>query len=194
MADEEITLTKAQVAELKKANDLLQALHGDAATSLQFKKLVKSKFPNWSDPELDAAEKIAAAREEVSKGASEEITEVKKMLQEIRDERKKEQEDNKVGKFKEKIEEVRQSYGYTEEGMQKVLELMDQRGITDPEDAAIIFEKRQPKQPAEHKPYSSRMAFVQANGKEDQSFKNLMADPDQWMEDEFRNILRENVQ
>ena len=81
--------------------------------------------------------------------------------------------------------------GYTEEGQKKLIELMKTKGIREPEDAAIIFETMQPKVKTAPKQFSSRMAFVSPDGKEDESFKQLMGDTDQWFGDEFANALEE---
>ena len=192
--DEEVTLTKAQLAEYQKAAKLLQELHADSATSLPLKKLLKQKYPTWSDPELEAEDKIAKAAETVGKQANDSVAEVKKMVEDLLNERKQEREEAQVNGFKAKVQKVRDDYGYTEEGMSKVLELMKDRGITDPEDAAVIFEKRQPKTAPEHKPYTGRMQFITPDSKDDPDFKKLMSDPDQFMVDEMYASLRESKQ
>lgn len=194
MADEEITLTKAQFAEIQKAQAVLKELLTDSSTSLDLKRMMKKKHPEWNDPELEAAEKIAAAKAEVGKEATDSVAEVKKMVQDLLDERKKDKDESALNDFKSRVNKVREDYGYTEEGMNKVLEVMKERGITEPEDAAIIFEKRAPKPAPEHKPYTGRMSFVSPSSKDDPNFNKLMNDPEQFMVDEMFASLRESKQ
>ena len=52
----------------------------------------------------------------------------------------------------------------------------------------------QPKVKAAPKQFSSRMAFVSPDGKDDESFKELMNDPDQWMSDELTAAIAESHQ
>jgi hypothetical protein len=183
-----------QLAEFKRAAAILKELSADNATGIELKKLMKKKWPTWSDPELDALEVVTKAEEKIGKRADDSVAELKTMLQSVIDERKKEKEDSTVEAFKKRLDKVRDDYGYTEEGVNKILEVMKDRGIQNPEDAAIIFEKNQPAPVAEHKPYTTRMAFVRPDGKDDQSYKDLMTDPEQWAVDEMYASLREGKQ
>jgi hypothetical protein len=183
-----------QLNELKRAAAILKELSADNATGIELKKLMKKKWPTWNDPELAALEEISKAEEKVGKAADEKMSKVEKMVNDLIAERAKEKEEAGVDAFKKRLDKVREDYGYTEEGVSKILEVMKERGITNPEDAAIVFEKNQPAPAAERKPYTTRMQFVRPDGKEDQSFKDLMADPEQWAVDEMFAALREGKQ
>ncbi len=183
-----------ELAALKKSAEILKALHNDGGTGIELKKLMKKKWPTWSDPQLDALEEVSKAEEKLGKAAEEKMSKVEKMVQDLLDERKKDKEEATVNSFKERLAKVREDYGYTEEGVNKILEVMKDRGITNPEDAAVIFEKNQPKPTAEHKPYTGRMTFVSPDSKDDPDYKKLMNDPEQFMVDEMFASLRESKQ
>jgi hypothetical protein len=183
-----------ELSELKRAAAILKELSADGDTGIELKKLMKKKWPKWKDAELEALEQVASAEEKIGKVAEEKMSKVEKMVTDLIAERAKEKEEAGVDAFKRRLDKVREDYGYTEEGVSKILDLMKDRGITNPEDAAIIFEKHQPAPAAEHKPYTTRMNFVRPDGKDDQSFKDLMADPEQWAVDEMFAALREGKQ
>ena len=187
-------INDAELLELRQAHGLLKALYADGAVGIDFKKLVKRKFPQASIPDLEAVVKVdelggtlGKKFDELSKGITEKVDG-------FLNARTKERQDEDVAVFAAKIDKISKDRGYTEEGQKKLLELMKERNIANPEDAAIIFEARQPKTPAKPRAFSSRMAFVSPDGKDDASFKALMDDPEQWMMDEMYTALGENNQ
>lgn len=182
-------ITEAELLEFKQAHALLKALYADSAVGIDFRKIVKKKFPTASIPDLEAVTRT----EELGTGIEKKFEELGKGLNEKIDgflkARDKERQDNDVAAFSAKIEKISKDRGYTEEGTAKLLELMKEHGIGDPDDAVVIFESRQPKRTPKPRQYSSRMNFVMPDDKEDQSFKDLMADPEQWMVDQLHNDL-----
>ena len=178
-------LSDEQVAELQKADKLLRALYSDNTTGIALKKLIKQKFPDAVMPELDALKSVEDAEERVAKKANEGVAEVKKMVEDMLADRKKEKEDGRVDDFKKRIAKVVKDRSYTEDGEKKLLEIMQSRNIEDPDDAAIIFEARTPKESVAPRSYSTRWNPIVSEGKDDQDFNNLMADPEQWMMDQM---------
>jgi len=181
-----------ELAELRKLQAFHKSLYDDAAVGMDFRKLIRRKYPQASIPELDALAKaeetgsaIEKKFEELSKGATEKID---KFLTD----RQKEQDDAAVAAYQERFDKMVKARGYTEDGQKKLIELMKAKGIREPEDAAIIFETMQPKIKPAAKQFSSRMAFVSPDGKDDESFKDLMRDPDQWMGDQLMTAIAEN--
>ena len=184
-------INDAELAELRKLQAFHKSLYDDNSVGMEFRKLIRKKYPQASIPELDALEaaeksgsSIEKKFEELSKGATEKID---KFLSD----RQKEQDDAAVAAYQARFDKMVKDRGYTEEGQKKLIELMKTKGIREPEDAAIIFETMQPKVKTAPKQFSSRMAFVSPDGKEDESFKQLMGDTDQWFGDEFANALEE---
>ena len=184
-------INDAELAELRKLQAFHKSLYDDNSVGMEFRKLIRKKYPQASIPELDALEaaeksgsSIEKKFEELSKGATEKID---KFLSD----RQKEQDDAAGAAYHARFDKMVKERGYTEEGQKKLIELMKTKGIREPEDAAIIFETMQPKVKTAPKQFSSRMAFVSPDGKEDESFKQLMGDTDQWFGDEFANALEE---
>ena len=182
-------INDAELAELRKLQFFHKSLYDDSTVGMDFRKLIRRKYPQASIPELDALSKaeensteIEKKFVELSKGATEKID---KFLSD----RQKEREDEQVSLYQGRFDKMVKERGYTEEGQNKLIELMKTKNIRDPEDAALIFESTQAKEKPAPKQFSSRMAFVMPDGKEDESFKQLMADPDQWMGDQLMTIM-----
>jgi hypothetical protein len=181
----------AELAELKQAHAMLKSLYADNAVGFKFRKLVKEKFPTASMPELEAVEQVERLETGLSKKVEEQMSGVSKKIDDFLAARAKEAEDNDVAAFEARVNKIVTDRGYTEEGTKKLLGLMKDRGIQNPEDAAVIFESTQPKPSAKPREYSSRMQFISPENKDDESFKRLMADPDAWMGEELMAAIAE---
>lgn len=185
-------ISDAALAELTQAHTLLKSLYADQTVGFDFRKIVKKKFPQASIPELDAVVKTEQLTGDFEKKFGELGEGLTKKIDAFLDDRKKEREDAEVDKFSERLTRIVKDRGYTKEGEEGLLKVMKDRGIQNLEDAAIIFEAGQPKQTAKPRHHTSRMNFVSPEGKDDESFKKLMADPEQWMVDEMYTALAEN--
>src|ERR1700757_206012 len=178
-------ISDAALAELQQAHQLLKSLYDDSAVGFDFRKMVKKKFPNASIPELQALEKT----EELGTGLEKKFEEMKtaatKKIDDFLEERRKEKEQAQVDAFAERFEKIVKERGYTKEGREKVLQLMKDDGIQNPEHAVLIFEANQPKPDPKPREFSSRMSFISPDDKDDANFKKLMEDPDQFMVDEM---------
>ena len=164
-------VSDAELAELNQAHALLKSLYADAKVGTQFKKLVKEKYPNASIPDLEVMSQVETHNSALSK-----------KIDDFLSAQAKKEEDSQVGVFSDRVARVAKERGFTKEGTEQLLTLMKERGIHDPEDAAIIFETTRPKD-ITPKSYSSRMNFVSSNGDDDADFKKLMSDPEQYMVD-----------
>ncbi len=182
-------ISDAALAELQQAHALLKSLYSDSGVGMDFRKIVKKAFPKASIPELEAVEHTEALGTKLSEKFAEAEKTLTGKIDAFLDARKKEREDADVETFSTRIHAIAKDRGYTEDGTKKLLELMKERGIQDPEDAAIIFESRQPKAPAKPRSFSSRMAFVTPDDKDDEAYKRLMADPEQYMVDELLTAI-----
>ena len=178
--------------ELQNAQKLLKSLYDDSAVGMKFRKIVKEKFPNSSIPELDAVTAAEKTGGELTKKIEEMSAGVSKKIDDFLSARQKEQEDSQVADYQARFDKIVKERGYTEDGQKKLIELMKAKGIREPEDAAIIFESTLPKDKVSPRQFSSRMAFVSPDGKDDESFKDLMRDPDQWMGDQLMTAIQNN--
>ena len=184
-------LDEAQYQELAQAHALLKSLYADQTVGFDFRKIVKKKYPSASIPELDAVVKTEALAGDFEKKFGELGETLSNKIDSFLNERKKERENEDVEKFAGRIKRIVKDRGYTQEGEEGLLKTMKERGISNPEDAAIIFEAGQPKAAPKPRHHTSRMNFVSPEGKDDESFKKLMADPEQWMVDEMYAGLAE---
>jgi hypothetical protein len=182
-------ISDAEYAELQQAHKLLKEMYADNAVGIDFKKLVKRKFPAASIPDLDAVVKV----DELSGAMGKNFEALSKSLGDKIDgflkDRTKEKEDQDVALFAARIEKVSKERGYTEDGTKALLGMMKDRGIGDVDDAVVIFESRQPKAPLKPRQFSSRMNFLSPEGEGDESFKELMRDPEQWMVDQLMSAV-----
>lgn len=184
-------INDAELAELRQAHALLKSLHADSTVGMDFKRLVKKAFPKASIPELEAIEKTEELGTGLTKKVDEIQTALTKKIDDFLEARNKEKEETQVAAFAATIDKIAKERGYTKEGTEKLLGLMKERGIQNPEDAAIIFETTQPKPTPKPREFSSRMNFITSDGKEDEQFDKLMRDPEQFMVDEMLTALAE---
>ena len=178
-------ISDAALAELQQAHTLLKSLYADSAIGMDFRKIVKKKYPQASIPELDAVVRTEEIGTALDKRFGEVETNLSKKIDGFLSERAKEREDVAVNAFSARIDKIVKDRGYTKEGTEKLLGLMKDRGIQDPDDAVLIFESRQPKETPKARQHSSRMNFVTSEGKDDDGFKRLMENPEQFMMDEM---------
>ena len=180
----------AELSELRRLQAFHKSLYDDGSVGMDFRKLIKKKYPNAVIPELDALVKAEEIGADLSKKTGETTDAAMKKIDDFLAKEAKKEEDRQVADFEGRINTRAKERGYTEDGTKKLLELMKERNIPNPEDAAVIFEARQPKAKAAPRQFSSRMDFISADDKDDDKFKQLMADPEQYMMDEMMAALQ----
>ena len=134
---------------------------------LEAQKIVK---PDTAIPELDAAKPVQDAVAALG-------TKFDEALKEIREEREKEKEDARMAKLQTRWRDGQnflREHGYNEEGIKKVEELMEARGIASHEDAAKIFEFDNPPLPPATPAGSGSFNLFEVQDKGD-DFKELLA-------------------
>ena len=175
-----VTVDSDQLALLSAGHKMLESLYADPEKGLEFKRLIKGKFPQASVPDLEAV----SAVEKLLKPLTERMDK--------RDEdEKKRAEEGQVRDLQGRFDKVAKDHGLTEDGQKKLLSIMKDRNIGHPEDAIVIFERDIPKPAKGSKPYSSRMSFVASEGEKDTEFTKLMTDPDAFMVDGMVTALNE---
>src|SRR5579864_7307673 len=93
-----------QLALLTAAHKMLADLHGDSKVGMQFKKLVKEKFPTAAIPELEINNSV----ETLAKSLTERI-------EKFEAERAKEKQDAELSSLQSRFDAVVKDRGYTEE-------------------------------------------------------------------------------
>jgi hypothetical protein len=166
-----------ELAILRRAYGLLDTLYADKDVGLEFKQMLKKKYPNASVPEIDAAAPHVARLEAFEK----------KFDDFVQRQQEREQDTNLDRSFA-----ALRDAGYTDDGIEAVKKLMVDKKIPDPEVAAAYFDKTQPKSGPSRPGYSSsRFNIIESEGENDESFKQLMSDPEGWLENEVTAVLSE---
>ena len=129
--------------DLRKAATLrntVSTLMSDPESKLLLQKALKKKFPNAVTPELDAQEASAGANDTVLK----EVEAVKKQIADDKAEReKREKIDSLTGSIEKQKLKFRRA-GWFDEDIAAVEKLMEEKGTTDFEMAAALYEKNRP--------------------------------------------------
>jgi hypothetical protein len=125
----------------------LSELVGKMMKNEEARKMVltaqKTVEPNNAIPEIDSVKPVQAAITALS-------DKFETVVKELRDDRAKEKEDARLAKLQNQWKDGQQflrEHGYNEEGIKKVEELMEARGIASHSDAAKIFEFDNPPPP-----------------------------------------------
>lgn len=180
-----VTLTEEQYATMKRAVDFLQEAATKPETRRQFEKMAKV-----IRPEIETTEEIAAAAAapyvEELKGVKGQLEDFLKAQTEretaAREEAANRQLDDAFGRLK--------ADGYTEEGLEKIKGLMVTRSIADPEAAAALFDRMNPKPSDIPGAWEPDHWDIRANAVEN-DVEGLFKDPDKWADRQVYSILNE---
>ena len=116
-----------ELKALRSAHALMDQLMRDPKTRPYQEKLIKAKFPNVTTSEDDP-------RVQQMRGLS------KKVDGFLETQERKEIQNRLDAGFA----KLRDKYDYTDEGIEKIKKIMVERKIPDPEDAAAVFQARNP--------------------------------------------------
>lgn len=164
----------AVLTRLKGAHALLDRLLRDPKTRREAEKLVKVHRPDFTTTDDVAAPYI------------EQISSLEKKLDEYITGEKHRKQDTEADAAFERLRKT----GYTDEGIDKIKNLMKERTIPDVEAAAALFDKLNP--PASPAPPSGFEGSAWNIGdSKDESDKLLFEDPDRWAEQEAIKAFRE---
>ena len=184
-------ISDAELATLQRAKSLLDTLYSDGDMGMDFKRMLKKKFPDARIPELDIVDKERKAIDEKINPIAEENKKLKERLEKWEtDQRNKEEE----GALKATLSDVQKKYGFTEEGMQKVIARMKDKNNPDAESAAAFIKSQEPKpqtiKSSNYLPQDMNL-FGSSQKSDDESIKALHMDPRKWQDNEIASILNE---
>lgn len=181
-----VELDEAQHTELLRARALIEKLAGSPKARKHFERAVKEEFPDVRTQEEEAED---MARPYVAK-VEETANELKKELEELRAEKRKQAEDAADTALYTSFMRLKDQ-GYTDEGMQKIAALMKDRNIADPEAAAALYDRQNPRQP---EPAPNAWEPARWNIGEDAvgpDTKRLFENPEKWADEETGRVLGE---
>ena len=170
ISDEEYSrlLGRAQIA------DLVEPIYNDPQLSREAKALIKKKYPNLQIPDYDIRNEIDRRFEEEKKAREDQEAALKqkRLNDEIVSTRKR----------------VQQDYGFTDDAMKRLEDLMIDRNIGDYEAGAMLLASKEPKasEPT-HDTY-------RWNHDRQEGFKEIAADPEGWARNQILTAVRADEQ
>lgn len=184
MAKHEID--EAELTQLRRAHALIEKLAGSPKSRRHFERAVKEEFPDVRTQEEEAED---MARPYVAK-VEETANELKKELEALREEKRKQAEEAADSALYSSFIRLKDQ-GYTDEGMQKIAAIMKERNIADPEAAAALYDRLNPRQ-AEPAPSSWEPArWNIGDDAVGPDTKALFENPEKWADLETGKILTE---
>lgn len=197
--NEEVTISRGQLAVLQRAHGLLDKLYSGKDTATAFKRLAKTADPEGKlikVPDLELAEEFS---EPINKKLAAIEEDNKKLREEIAAEKKAAKDDADLRSIHAKIDDVVKRRGLTEDGRKGLIETMQKRQIADPDAAALIYlesiPKPAPTQPSPVLPQrlgrwndGERDPF---QGSDEDTVKKWFQHPEDMMDQEITKILNE---
>lgn len=190
-----VEIDQDALSTLTKANALFNELLEDKRTGLNLKRMIKDVHPDARIKDLDLIETVTAPYDQKLTEATARIEALQKVLDEDRSSRENEKAENAL---RNSLARVQKEYGYTDDGMSKVIEVMKDRNLAHDPDAAAAFVERQLPKPA---PTSSRSSLLpqrldiygmqSPQESVDAKWKQLHTQPWAFLEDECIAVIDE---
>ena len=149
--------------------DFVESIYNDPTLNKEAKLLIKRKYPNLAIPDYDIEEKVNS-RLDAEKKAREDQEEAIRQRQ----------ADERIASERSRVQK---EYGFTEDGMKQLEDLMLEKNIGDYEAAATYHASKNPK--------ASQPTFDNFRWNHDRqdSFKQISADPEGWARQELLNAV-----
>jgi hypothetical protein len=181
-------ISEQELALLQRSKGLLEQLWGHKDKGQEFKKMVKAIMPDVSIPEVDLVDKVTKEHEE----RYSQVDAKAKELQDRFDRWEQSQKDkDEEGKLDSRIKAVQKEYGWTDDGIEKVVKRMREQNSADVEAAAAWVAKHEPKpQPAKSSPsYMPEKLNIYGAGEKDDQWADLNKSPERFFDKEVNSIL-----
>lgn len=181
-----VEIDESELGVMQKAMGLLTKLNNSQKARKHLERAVKEEFPDVVTDEERTAE-IAAPYVEKIKKLEETI---ESRFSALDAEKKKAADDAADFDLWQRFTALQTKNGYTDDGMQKIAEIMKQRSIADPEAAAALFDRLNPRppEPAPNNWEPQRWNFTEDADKS-VDVKALYGNPDAWADKEVGKIL-----
>lgn len=182
-----IEIDDVELAALRNNKKVLDTLGGNAKTRQRLLGLIKEVAPGTAIPEIDAAAPVL----EVVKGLNDRFDEFDKRMKERDADDIKTKSQREIDDSITRGRTMLRQRGYTEDGVEQVEKLMQQRGLIDYEAAAALFEKNEPKDEAVMPTDYARGWDFASPADNDEDHKLLLKDPAAFARKETNKFLRE---
>lgn len=188
-------IDQANLDTLTKVNALFNELLDGKDTGLHVKKMIKQIHPDAKIRDLDLIEAVTAPYDAKLAAATAQMEALQRSIDEDRQSRENEKAETAL---RSSLARIRKDYGFTDEGMSKVIELAKDRNLAhDMEAAAALVKQAMPKAA----PTSARSSLLpqrldifgmQSPGDSvDEKWKQLHTQPWAFLEDECIRVIDE---
>lgn len=138
-----VEVDQDQLATLTKANNLFNELLDSQKTGLSVKKMIKEMHPEAKIRDLDLIESVTAPYDA---RLAEQQARMDALQKVIDDDRQARENDKAETHMRGSLDRIRKEYGFTDDGMTKVIELAKERNLAhDLEAAAALVKQAMPK-------------------------------------------------
>ena len=190
-----VEIDQDTLATLQKANNLFTELLDSQKTGLSVKKMIKEMHPEAKIRDLDLIETVTQPYDQKLAEANARLEALQKLVEEDKASRESEKAENSL---RSSLDRIKKEYGYSDEGMTKVIETMRDRNLAhDPEAAAALVKQAMPKAA----PISSRSSLLpqrldiygmqSPTDKMDEKWTQLHRQPWAFLEDECIAVIDE---
>lgn len=190
-ADYAELVRRAEVAEKHAKSTALLDKLGSGPNRRKLLEFVKEAYPDANIPELDAAKPILA---DVDK-TREEVAALKKQLAEREEKDALKERERETTDFIRKNRKMLRKRGYDEEGVGSIEKLMQERGLTDYEAAAALYEASQPREEPILPNYDRGWNFTMPDTEaESEAHKMLVSSPrgaKRWQDQQVKKFFQE---
>lgn len=184
---EAITITPDQKAVYDRALDLLAKMNANPKARPQLERAVKEVFPDAVTEE----EKVTAQIEPHLKPVSDKMDLVLKRFEE-EDARRAEAAERQIEADLDAGFDRLRARNYTDDGIEKIKQLMVDRKVADPEVAAAYFEKMNPPAQTEGAGWTPQTWAMDAGTSDPGTdIAALFADEDRWADNQVSKVLNE---
>lgn len=189
---EMVEMTQEEATQLRNAHAMLNKLYNHPDKAMEFKKLAKEA--GYKVPELDTIERVTKPYDEKIDGILDENKKLKERLDKWESDNLNAKEEKALSK---QLSAIQKEYGFSDEGMQKVIARMQEKKNPDVEAAAAFVKSKEPKpQITTNSNNFSGSKFNGANltggGEEgEKAWKTLMKDATHNTDDYFTSVVND---
>lgn len=184
-SDEMVEISKEQLETYQRGATLLEKLWG----KMEVKRWAKEAMPDLKIPEIDLVEQATGPINEKLSAYEERA---KKLEETIEADRKAREEEKQTLSITQQLEKVRKDYSLTDEGLQKVVDRMKEKGNPDVEAAAAYIVSKQPKpEPVAPSGLAPEGFNIFGTQERDDTWEKLHQNPMRWFDNEVAKILAE---
>ena len=166
----------AELQRFAQSGRVAEQVWNDPKHGMALKALVKEAIPDANIPELDVMNQTNRVRSE----AFARVDEMAKQLADMKEDNKKRDEEHAIkleeAKFQSRLDAVRKTKNFTDEGMKKVIDRMKEHNNPDVEAAAAWVLSQEPKAPTQSA-FAPQTMDVFGSGSGDKEWADLNKNP-----------------